>query len=393
MTLAQNLTTTEKSTSLTGVLSFLNENDVRYKVSYFSPSCSEEESELEISRLGMGLLEAVPLDVAGQGLILAIIPSSLALHLVEFSKLLTPRSIRSLATAEIRQYFPFIPSTSIIPPIVGLFGLESFLSPLIEQNHTLGFFVDSRNTLVTMEGSEFRRIARNVSAIPVPTRLKYRAYASPRRKVNERCILGVSLENADFHTTKLITITDWIRRHYTDCVVMLGDGLHRITLQLDSNASEKEALEQSKWLARDFAYSQLSVFRLMESSCRFDFVFCSEIQRTERYLSYYGQLSALFRDNKEFQNSFRAFSTEFLRRKPQRKERPGNHVEMSCRYLLEELAVICCLAHDHPCTFVYPGSLTILQEIAEGKHPGVPACLMQIDYVELKLKSRDKVST
>jgi len=171
---------------------------------------------------------------------------------------------------------------------------------------------------------------------------------------------------------------------------MLGDGLHRITLQLDSDASESEALEHSKWLARDFVYSQLSVFGLAQSSCTFDFVFCSEIQRTDLYLNYYRELSALFKANNDFQNSFRAFSAEFLRRKPQRQEYPESHVEMSCRYLLEELAVICCLAQDRSCTFVYPGSLTILEEIAEGKHPYVPKCLMQIDYVELKLKSRQK---
>src|SRR5437868_4946905 len=97
MNFAQNVTATGNPTSLTGVLSFLNENNVKYKVSHFSPSYSEEEIEYEISRLGMGLLETIPLDVAGQGLILAIIPSSLTIHLAEFSKLLAPRLIRHLA--------------------------------------------------------------------------------------------------------------------------------------------------------------------------------------------------------------------------------------------------------------------------------------------------------
>jgi tRNA-dependent cyclodipeptide synthase len=390
MILTRNVTTTRDSASLTGVVSFLAESNIKYRVCQFSQSYTKEELDNEISRLGMGLLEAIPLDVEGQGLTLAIIPSSLDLHVAEFSELLAPRVIRLLTPSEICKRFSLLDHFNIVPPLSGLFGLESFLSPLIDQHHLVGFFVGSRNTLITLEAHEFRRTVGNVSAVPVPTRPKYRAYASPGRKINKRCILGVSLENAEFYTSKLITITNWIRDHFAECIVMLGDFLHRITLQLDSNALEKEALEHSKWLARDFVYSQLSVFTQTESSCRFDFVFCSDVQTRECYPKYYSQLVALFAENVEFQNSFRAFSFEFLRRKPQRRENGDDQVDMSCRYLLEELAVICCLAQDLPCTFVYPGSLTILQEIAEGKHLRVPACLLDVDYVELKLKRRKK---
>lgn len=376
--------------SLDGVLSFLDKHKVKYKVCHFSPSFTEEEIEHEISRLGMGLVEAVPVEVSGQGLILAIIPSCLALHIPEFSKLLAPRPIRPLEIDEFRQRFSLNSHNHIVPPLGDLFGLPSFLSPLIELDHKVGFFVETRKTLVALEASEFRRALCQASTAttttPIPTRPKYRAYASTGRKANQNCILGVSLESPDFHTSKLITITDWIRNHYAECVVMLGDGLHRITLQLDSNASENEALEHSKWLAQDFVYSHLSVFRLRESNCRFDFVFCSEIQRTSCYRKYYSELCALYKENQELQNSFKTFSSEFLRRKPQRQEHAANHMEMSCRYLLEELAVISCLSEDSPCTFVYPGSLTILAEIAEGQHPCVPECLRSIDYVELKLK-------
>jgi tRNA-dependent cyclodipeptide synthase len=382
--------TIENCLSVTDVLSFLNEKHVNYKVCHFSPSYDEEDIDQEVSRLGMGLLEAVPLDVQGKGLILAIIPSSLSLHFAEFSKLLAPSAIRMPAADEIRARFPFIQPENTIPPLCGLFGLESFLSPLVEKLHTVGFFAGSRHTLITLDASDFRLTLCNASPILVPTRLKYRAYASPGRKPNDACILGVSLESAVFHTTKLITITDWICNHYSYCVVMLGDGLYRITLQLDSDLSENEALEHSKWLARDFVHSQLPVFILRESGCRFDFKFSSEIQSTDCYSRYYSQMCSLFRNNEQFQDSCSAFAHQFLQRKPQRQENAGKHVEMSCRYLLEELAVICCLAHDSPCSFIYPGSLSILEEIAHGKHPGVPRCLLNIDYVKLELKSRHK---
>jgi tRNA-dependent cyclodipeptide synthase len=167
----------------------------------------------------------------------------------------------------------------------------------------------------------------------------------------------------------------------------MGDGMYRITLQLNSSAREDEALEHSKWLARDFAYSNRSVFNPRESSYRFNFVFCSEVQKTPGYRSYYDELCNLFRANEGFQKSVDDFASYYLSRSPVR-EHSDNAVELSRMYLLEELAVICCLAQDSPCTFVHPKSLTILAEIAEGKHPYLPPALQQIDYVELKLKRR-----
>lgn len=379
--------------SLPQVLSFLNEKKIKYRLSSFSSAYAEMELEHELSRLGMGLLEGIPIEVSGKGVILAIIPAALALHPRDLSNLFAPSEVRFLTPSEICQRFSFKHPTNIIPPLGDLFGLESFLSPLIEQLHTMGFLVDSRSTLITLEASEFRRIVYNASAIQIPTRSKYRGIARPGRKPFKRCILGVSLDSPEFYSAKLITITDWIRQHYADCEVMLGDGIHRITLQLDSgdnatSAGENEALERSKWLARDFAYSNLSVFNLRESTCRFHFVFCSEIQKGHDYLTYYSQLLALFGENRKFQNSVEAFASAFLSRKSSRQERSKQHVELSCQYLLEELAVICCLAQASPCAFIYPGSLTILEEIADGQHPSVPACLLQIDYVKLDLKGR-----
>ena len=84
------------------------------------------------------------------------------------------------------------------------------------------------------------------------------------------------------------------------------------------------------------------------------------------------------------------FASDFLGCKPSRENSNEKHVDLSIRYLLEELAVISCLAEEAPCTFVYPGSLTILEEIADGKHPDLPAPLHTTDYVELKLKHRDR---
>lgn len=371
------------------VLSFLDERNIKYHVTRFSPSHDEAEVERELARLGMGLLEGVPVEVPGQGLILAITPASLALHLDDLSKLFAQKQVRLLAPGEISQRFSFEHSTNIVPPLGDLFGLENFLSPLVEQHHTVGFFVDSAKTLITLDAAEFRRSIANVSALQVPTRPKYRVIPTEGRKAFKRCILGVSLESADFYAAKLVAMTDWIRRHYEGCDVMLGDSLHRITLRLNSSTDEDAALERSKWLARDFVYASNSIFNPADAAYRFNFVYSSGVQDTSEYKSYYNQLRGLFRAKEEFKKSVDDFAAYYLSRVPGR-EHSEAAVDLSGTYLLEELAVICCLAQaSSPCTFVYPGSLTILQEIADGKHPYLPPSLLQIDYVKLQLKRRN----
>ena len=163
----------------------------------------------------------------------------------------------------------------------------------------------------------------------------------------------MSLESPAFRTAKLVTITEWVRNRYSRCTAMLGDGLYRLTLQLESDSPENEALEYSKWLARDYVQTQWPVFHMRESKCQFDFKFCSDVLTNDLcYPAYYAQVCSLFSaKDATFQESCKAFARDFIRRKPDRENDTEKHIDLSIRYLLEELAVISCLAEEGPCTF------------------------------------------
>src|SRR5262249_28249008 len=133
---------------------------------------------------------------------------------------------------------------------------------------------------------------------------------------------------------------------------------------------------------------QSSVFNLPGCASRFEFVFGSEVQQAECYAANYTELRRLLATSESFRASFNAFSHVFLERKPVRQENRVKHLLMSHEYLLEELAIISCLAANAPTTFIYPGSLTILDEIGRGEHPDVPSGLRAMNYVELKIKRR-----
>ena len=56
------------------------------------------------------------------------------------------------------------------------------------------------------------------------------------------------------------------------------------------------------------------------------------------------------------------------------------------KYLLEEMAIICCEYRHGFSAIVYPGSLTTVSEISEGLHPNAPYELKNMTTIELKLK-------
>src|SRR6516165_10440389 len=89
------------------VLSFLNDKNIKYRVTRFSPSHDKREIEHELSRLGIGLLEGVPIEVLGRGLILAVLPTALGLHLDDLSNLFEPKQVRFLTPGEFSQRCPF----------------------------------------------------------------------------------------------------------------------------------------------------------------------------------------------------------------------------------------------------------------------------------------------
>jgi len=178
MNLVQNILSGPKFPFLGLISSYLNEKSAKYSVCQFSPSCTAEAIDYEASRLGMGLIEAVPLEIVGHGTILAVLPSCLTPDVTELGKILAPQKVVFPELADV--CLPMIPSAAAIPPLAALFEMECFVSPLVYQQERIGFFAESKKTLFTMDGSEFFRLVSRTGDINLPTKLKYRAYSSER---------------------------------------------------------------------------------------------------------------------------------------------------------------------------------------------------------------------
>lgn len=171
--------------------------------------------------------------------------------------------------------------------------------------------------------------------------------------------LGVSLgrDTDKFRGEKLGAIVAWIGTRATSCLVLVGDGIHRLNLQMECGLGEEESDVSACQYGADFVHDSRQLL-LAESRCRFDIAFCSEVQKTNGYTRWYTELSSAYRDNADFRSSLDEDAQGWI----ERRRRAGRldvstaaANALSARYLLEELAIFSCLAETGFRVMVYPG--------------------------------------
>lgn len=201
---------------------------------------------------------------------------------------------------------------------------------------------------------------------------------------------GISLQNSNFIRPKLLASLEWICNRYSKCSVLIGDSIHRITLQAVKNLNEQEALNQALFLGKKFFDEEFQVFEQFKARCSFDFVFCSEIQECEDYKIYYDYLKSFFNSNKIFSDSIMSFAKNYHMKRYNTipREEWKNLILNSCNYFLEEFAIFSCLKKRGKDAMIYPGSFSTLYEIAAGTHPDAPKELKELIVISLNIKKR-----
>lgn len=233
-------------------------------------------------------------------------------------------------------------------------------------------------------GALSRYKAKVASVSPVHRRFDFES--------DPRCFLGVSLQNSNFDGGKLRGILEWISRRFAECTVLVGDSIHRITLESAGPVDAGEAYRTALGLGRDFVEIQAPLFEEFAGTTRFEFVTCDGIQKTENYHRHHRQLKAYFDRDVEFRLSVEAFGRDYHIKKnellsPEELERK---VRRSSEYFLEEFAVFACLEERGLRTMIYPGSFSTLSEIAAGEHAEAPEALKTLTVVSLYLKGRGR---
>jgi tRNA-dependent cyclodipeptide synthase len=207
---------------------------------------------------------------------------------------------------------------------------------------------------------------------------------------HDTCFLGVSLENQNFTPPKFKALVIWVSRRFANCAVLVGDGIHRITLEMARSMSPATASIEAVQLGDEFIKENSAVLNEFREQTDFWFLKCSDVQRSAAYADYHRRLRGYFEDNEEFRESVYEFGRNYHRNRSDglAEAELRFRIGRSCDYFLEEFAIFCCLKERGLPVMVYPGSFSTLREVACGIHPGVPAELRDLIVVSLDLKGR-----
>jgi tRNA-dependent cyclodipeptide synthase len=204
------------------------------------------------------------------------------------------------------------------------------------------------------------------------------------------CFLGVSLENNNFRPDKLSGIVEWLSRRFSMCTVLIGDSIHRLTLQSTQALDPVVALSRAVDIGHRFVEDSLPIFDRYGSDTRFEFLTCQAVQAGEYYQQYHRQLTRLYTRNADFRASIHRFGERYHSKNSGLTSvfELNNRVNVSAQYFLEEFAIFACLRRQGQSVMVYPGSFSTLSEIACGLHPQAPDELQSLTVVSLCLKGR-----
>jgi len=206
----------------------------------------------------------------------------------------------------------------------------------------------------------------------------------------DACFLGVSLENKHFTRPKFESMLEWVSRRFSRCTILIGDSIHRLTLQSNGGLDPDTALSQGLALGKTFIRENCDLVAAYSDRTTFDFETCEALQRSEAYDRFHMHLKEYFMTDPAFRDSVEGFAKHYYRRSWDQMDAKARQLNIanSSRYFLEEFAIFCCLQMRGLEVMVYPGAFSTLEEVANGAHPGALEELRALTIVSLQIKRR-----
>ncbi|NHB93953.1 tRNA-dependent cyclodipeptide synthase [Photorhabdus cinerea] len=238
----------------------------------------------------------------------------------------------------------------------------------------------------------------NYNVIPFLRNDQYRAkiaFVSPQSRRNTfesetECFLGVSLENRNFQPNRFHALVKWASRRFSTCKILIGDSIHRITLETMQGFSQEEALSRAIQIGQNFMKENQNILDTFSHATKFEYITCAKTQKTSDYKLFKKIITEYFESSKKFRFSVEEFGKKFHRHKWDTLNEAEKlyRIKQSSEYFLEEFAVFACLVKNGNSVMIYPGAFSSLAEITDGKFPGFLPELEALTVVSINLKRR-----
>ncbi len=205
----------------------------------------------------------------------------------------------------------------------------------------------------------------------------------------KKCYLGISLENPAFEGDSLLAMLLWVTSKFEKCLVIVGDHLCRFNEQIINGPDNSLADKLAEKLGDSFIKQTKGLFSQLPAK-KFKLTRWKEHLHTEQFKKAKIIIDELSRSNEDFNSSVKYDAQSFVGRLKKRHQNMAVDMEeainLSCKYILEEVAVFSSLSEQGWTVELYPGSeLRVLVEVANGKYPSVPKGLKTRVNVELKI--------
>jgi len=387
------------STQVHQVREFLDGKQAHYiYLAYSNAYCSEKIQGCEYA-LERTLIESVLVNITHDDrteTVMIIVPATRRIDLDSLKKIWATTRIEFVGKQQAQHLFPD-DEMGALPPFQHFYpGMRLFYSHELFQFQDINFCIGNQAERIKMPLNDFLAVAEPMTCIEVATIAKYKievaqVFPQDKRGVLQQsghCMLGFSLQSQSFAPAKLAGMAEWISRHFSECSVLIGDGIHRITLEINGTPV-RYAANRALRMGREVIDGDAVIFNRHQRECRFHVISTAELQKTDSYHYYHQSLSRLFDEDDKFKASVMLFAQEFVGNRFQQD--PGRLEycrRLSCDYLLEEVAITALLIQQGVFVFVYPGTLTIMQELSLGQHPGAPQEFNQLVSVNIRQKRR-----
>lgn len=201
------------------------------------------------------------------------------------------------------------------------------------------------------------------------------------------CVLAINLESSKFTPEKIEAFCKWIETKFKSCLILIADSLYGLSIQmLDQKLDEQKANLLALSKAEKLIQAISDKFEIKKQS-DFEILLCSEVQKYPDYEEYRQNIELYSKQEPRFKSSIQNFAKGFL----SSKQIPlsDKFIQMTCEYVIEDLAIFACISQRGYKALIYPGYLPLFIEIVNGEYLQLISQLQNLVYYEMTINSSE----
>ncbi|MGC8385106.1 tRNA-dependent cyclodipeptide synthase [Pseudomonas aeruginosa] len=110
---------------------------------------------------------------------------------------------------------------------------------------------------------------------------------------------GRQPENRNFTPNRFHSMVEWAARRFEKCSILIGDHIHRITLQSTRDMPEEDARREAVRLGDAFMEESRLIVDAYRHATDFQYITCSEIQASTECKDFYSSLRNYFLEHSD----------------------------------------------------------------------------------------------